>query len=171
GDDPMARWTWPEAPLHLATFAPFAECFGGAAFAHGSAHRIGGVGASLWLPPGVHPDEAELDRIIERTMPERLKADGARIMERMAKHHPSEPHWYLPLIGVDPAHRGKGLGGALLGYALKACDRDGALAYLESTNPRNISLYERHGFEQIGSIQSGTSPTVVPMLRKPRRGM
>ena len=54
-------------------------------------------------------------------------------MEQMARHHPSEPHWYLPLIGVDPAHRGKGLGGALLSHALTACDREGSLAYLESS--------------------------------------
>jgi ribosomal protein S18 acetylase RimI-like enzyme len=169
GDDPMARWTWPEAPLHLATFPGFAKAFGGAAFEHGSAHRVGGVGAALWLPPGVAPDEAAFDRIIEATMPDALKADGARIMEQMARHHPSEPHWYLPMIGVDPAHRGKGVGDALLRHALAACDRDGALAYLESTNPRNISLYERHGFVRIASIQSGDSPTLVPMLRKPRR--
>ena len=168
-DDPMARWTWPEAPLHLATFPRFAEAFGGVAFAHGSAHRVGRIGAALWLPPGVDPDEAALGRIIDMTMPETLKPDGARIMERMASHHPAEPHWYLPLIGVDPAHRGKGLGGALLSHALAVCDRDGALAYLESTSPRNIPLYERHGFERIASIQSGNSPTVVPMLRKPRR--
>jgi ribosomal protein S18 acetylase RimI-like enzyme len=169
GDDPMTRWTWPEAPLHLATFPGFAKAFGGAAFDHGGAHRVGHVGAALWLPPGVDPDEAELGRILDMTMPETVKADGARLMEQMASHHPSEPHWYLPLIGVDPAHRGKGLGGALLRHALAICDRDGALAYLESTNPRNISLYERHGFVRIATIQHGSSPPMVPMLRKPRR--
>ncbi len=57
----------------------------------------------------------------------------------------------------------------LLRHQLKICDRDGALAYLESSNPRNIALYERHGFEALGRIQAGTSPTMVPMLRKPRR--
>jgi hypothetical protein len=41
-------------------------------------------------------------------------------------------------------------------------------AYLESSNPRNISLYERHGFEIIGLIQAGGSPTLTPMLRRPR---
>jgi GNAT superfamily N-acetyltransferase len=50
-----------------------------------------------------------------------------------------EPHWYLPLIGVDPAHQGKGHGDALMAYALQQCDRDHLPAYLESTNPRNIS--------------------------------
>jgi ribosomal protein S18 acetylase RimI-like enzyme len=86
----------------------------------------------------------------------------------MRHHHPSEPHWYLPLIGVDPFHQGKGLGHALMQHALVACDRDKKAAFLESTNPRNVTLYERHGFEMLGTIQVGTSPTLFPMLRKPR---
>ncbi|MGH9960925.1 MAG: GNAT family N-acetyltransferase, partial [Pyrinomonadaceae bacterium] len=52
--------------------------------------------------------------------------------------------------------------------ALIPCDHDQKLAYLESTNPRNIPLYERHGFELLGTIQVGTSPRLFPMLRKPR---
>ena len=31
-------------------------------------------------------------------------------------------------------------------------------AYLESSNPKNMSLYERHGFESMGRIQIGDSP-------------
>ena len=46
---------------------------------------------------------------------------------------------------------------------------EGSLAYLESTNPRNIPLYERHGFERLAILQYGSSPPMVPMLRKPRR--
>ena len=30
------------------------------------------------------------------------------MMEQMERHHPAEPHWYLPLIGVDPAGAGRG---------------------------------------------------------------
>ena len=86
----------------------------------------------------------------------------------MAKYHPDEPHWYLPLIGVDPAQQGKGLGDALMRHALVRCDRAGQPAYLESSNPRNISLYRRHGFEELGTIQAGSSPALVPMLRRPR---
>jgi ribosomal protein S18 acetylase RimI-like enzyme len=86
----------------------------------------------------------------------------------MAKYHPSEPHWYLPMIGVDPAHQGKGHGDALMVHALRRCDRDRVPAYLESTNPRNISLYLRHGFQALGTIQVASSPTLVPMLRRPR---
>ena len=98
-----------------------------------------------------------------------MQKDGQKLMEQMNRFHPQEPHWYLPLIGIDPAHQGKGLGGALLDHGLALPDRDGVPAYLESSNPRNISLYERHGFERLGRIQVGSSPTLVPMLRKPRR--
>jgi hypothetical protein len=30
----------------------------------------------------------------------------------MSGYHPDEPHWYLPLLGVDPLRHGKGLGSA-----------------------------------------------------------
>jgi ribosomal protein S18 acetylase RimI-like enzyme len=86
----------------------------------------------------------------------------------MAKYHPTDPHWFLPLIGVDPAHRGKGLGDTLMTHALLRADRDHVAAYLESTNPRNMSLYRRHGFDVLGTIQVGSSPPLVPMLRQPR---
>jgi ribosomal protein S18 acetylase RimI-like enzyme len=93
---------------------------------------------------------------------------GPAIFEQMAKYHPNEPHWYLPLVGVDPAQQGRGHGDALMRYALERFDREKMAAYLESTNPRNISLYRRHGFEELGTIQVGSSPTLVPMLRRPR---
>ena len=53
-------------------------------------------------------------------------------------------------------------------HALARCDRDGKAAFLESSNPKNVSFYERHGFEVLGRIQVGTSPTLFPMLRKAR---
>jgi len=77
-------------------------------------------------------------------------------------------HWYLPAIGVDPRGQGKGYGSALLAHSLEVCDRAHEAAYLESTNPLNIHLYERFGFEVIGEIQAGRSPTIVPMLRAAR---
>jgi hypothetical protein len=53
-------------------------------------------------------------------------------------------------------------------HALIACDRDHSPAYLESSNPKNVPLYERHGFELLGTIQVGASPPIFPMLRKSR---
>ena len=126
------------------------------------------VGAALWLPPGVSPDEEALGQTLEETLrPSRL-ADAVRMFDEMAAYHPKGPHWHLPMIGVDPAHQGQGHGNALMTYALERCDRDHLPAYLESTNPRNRTLYLRHGFEPLGTISVGGSPPIVPMLRPPR---
>jgi len=167
--DPVARWCWPESHHYLQNMPRFTRAFGGAAFVHSSAlYTEDFSGAALWLPPGAHPDEALLGQIVEETVAASIRGDLMTMMEEMASFHPQEPHWYLPLIGVDPARQGKGYGAALMARALERSDRDGLPSYLESTNPRNITLYLRHGFEALGQIQVGTSPPMVPMLRRPR---
>jgi ribosomal protein S18 acetylase RimI-like enzyme len=167
--DPVARWSWADPQRFLEHFPTFVKAFGGKGFAHGSAYCVDGyAGAALWLPPQVEPDEEALGALFQRTVPEDLQDDVLALLEQMGRYHPSEPHWYLPLMGVDPRHQGKGLGSALMRHALVPCDRDQTLAYLESTNPKNIPLYERHGFELLGTIQAGSSPPLFPMLRRPR---
>lgn len=164
--DPAARWLYSDEREYWAYFPGFVRAFGGRAFAHDSAYATEGfTGAALWLPPGVEPDEAELGMLLERTAHARIRADVFAILEQMGSYHPREPHWYLPLIGVEGPLQGRGCGSALLRHALAICDRDGLPAYLESSNPRNIPLYERHGFEVIGTIQAGSSPEIFPMVR------
>jgi ribosomal protein S18 acetylase RimI-like enzyme len=148
----------------------FVRAFAGKAFEQSSAYYVEGyLGAALWLPPGVHPDENALVALLQRTIPEDNQQAIFAFVEQMDRSHPSEPHWYLPMIGVDPTQQGKGYGTALLEYALARCDFDGKPAYLESSSPTNIPLYERHGFELLGTIQVGSSPPLFPMLREPRR--
>jgi ribosomal protein S18 acetylase RimI-like enzyme len=167
--DPVARWSWPHGQQYLANMPRLVAAFGGRAFDLGSAYCTDAhAGVALWLPPGVHPDEDRLGELVETTVSASIRHDVSAVFEQMAKYHPTDPHWYLPLIGVDPAHQGKGLGDALMTYALQRSDHDHVPAYLESTNPRNISLYRRHGFEVLGTIQAGSSPPLAPMLRQPR---
>lgn len=167
--DPMARWAQPDPHQYLTHFPVLAKAFGGKAFAQETAYFAEGyAGAALWLPPGFSPDEETMIDVVERTAPDAIKGDVYGVFEAMGKYHPTEPHWYLPLIGVDPSQQGNGIGSALMKHALVPCDREGTIAYLESSNPRNISLYKRHGFEVIGEIQIGSSPTMYPMLRKPQ---
>ena len=150
--DPMARWAWPESSEYLRTMPRFVNAFGGQAFEHGTAYVTEGArAAALWLPPGAE--------------------DIGAVMKGMAEHHPLEPHWYLPVIAADPNWIGQGLGAVLMKHALRRCDEEGVAAYLESSNPRNISFYERHGFEIVGKIQSGSSPVLTPMLRPASRAL
>ncbi|MEL0047804.1 MAG: GNAT family N-acetyltransferase [Gammaproteobacteria bacterium] len=169
--DPLLRWIMPKADTYLTFAAAAFDNFGGAAFAAGSAYQAADfAGVALWIPPGHDDDEVDANvanLLAQAVTPERLDEVGA-VLAAMQSYHPDTPCWYLPLIGVDPHHQGRGLGAELMKYALAHCDEQGLPAYLESSNPANISLYERHGFEVIGRIQESSSPPVHPMLRPAR---
>jgi ribosomal protein S18 acetylase RimI-like enzyme len=168
--DPIARWFYPDPHGYLTNLPSFVRAFAGKAFENNSAYQINGYsGAALWLPPDVHSDEDALVALLQRSIPEEKQQDIFAFMERMDTSHPSEPHWYLPMIGVDPAKQGNGYGSTLLKHALERCDSEGKLAYLESSSPKSVPLYQRHGFELVGTIQVGSSPPLFPMLRKPRQ--
>lgn len=167
--DPIIRWFYPEADAYLRHFPGFARAFGGEAFGKGTAwisDDQGGV--SLWLPPNVHADGEAIENHVFSTIDGSKREAMEPFFEELDAYHPKEPHWYLPIIGVDAAHQGKGLGAQLLQIALERCDGDGVIAYLESSNPANISLYERHGFEVVGEIRHGDCPPAFPMLRPAR---
>lgn len=166
--DPAARWMYPGSQQYCEHFQSLVKAFAGAAFEHGSADLVDGyLAAALWLPPGNHPDEQAMDKLIRSTVPEGDQANVFALFEQMDRYHPIEPHWYLPMIGVDPAHQCKGFGSALLQHGLTRCDHEDKLAYLESTSPSSVRLYQRHGFELLGTIQVGSSPQLFPMVRKP----
>ena len=167
--DPFCRWLWPEPQAFLSAWRRMISPFGGQAFEAGTAFVTGDCEAvSLWHAPGTESDGDAMAAIVAETIaPERLEEVGA-VIEAMDEAHPEATHWYLPIIGCDPAQIGKGYGGALLRHALERVDDAGLPAYLESSNPRNISLYLRHGFEIMGEIQIGSSPVMTPMWREAR---
>lgn len=167
--DPMMRWSFPDPEKYMAVVPDFLRAFGGNAITHGTADVAGDFAAvALWLPPGIEPDGEAMGRIIEAHMPPENMEDGGAIVEQMNKFHPHEPHWYLPLIGTDPAHQGKGYGADLMAHAIWRCDESGLPAYLESSNLANVPFYERFGFKVMGKIQHGSSPQLTPMLRPAR---
>src|SRR5262249_5374156 len=167
--DPVMRWMWPEPHEYLRNFPGLVRGFGGRAFEHGGAHVTSDfVGGALWLPPGVGVDEEALGKLVTETVAEPARSEAFSVLEQMGESHPKEPHWHLAFIGVDPMHQGQGVGAALLRHTLALVDEQHLHAYLESSNPANISLYRRHGFEVIREIRVGGSPPVTPMMRAPR---
>jgi ribosomal protein S18 acetylase RimI-like enzyme len=168
-NDPVCRWIWPEEAVYDRYFGPFVEAFAGAAFEHGSAYASDdGGGAALWLPPGVASDGEALGSLALESIPPGAQEEAFAFLGQQEAQHPHEPHWYLPLIGVEPASQGNGYGSALLEHALAIVDRDRLPAYLEATTERNRALYARFGFEVVGEIQYGSSPAMWPMWRKAR---
>lgn len=167
--DPAVRWMYPHPQQYLTSFPNFIRAFAGKAFQYQTAYYVEGcAGAALWLPPNVSPDDDELVALLQRTVSQQVQEEVFAVFEQMSQYHPHEPHWYLPLIGIEPAQQRKGYGSALMKNALVQCDREHALAYLESSNPANIPFYEQHGFELLGKIQVANSPAIFPMVRYPQ---
>ena len=125
------------------------------------------VGAAIWLPPGGFPPTAgrQLRQVLHLlavapvaplALPRSL-----RYLRRVEAVHPHEEHWYLSVLGVDPAHQGRGWGGRLLDTVLPKVDEAGLPAYLETDKERNLAYYRRFGFELVEQIHpvAGGPPT------------
>jgi len=167
--DPAVRWMYPDPYQYLTHLPRFVQAFGGKAFAQETAYCIDGYsGAALWFGPGVEPDVDPVMELLGQSIFESDRADVFAVFEQMDRYHPKESHWYLPIIGVEPTQQGKGYGSALMQHVLMQCDRDRIPTYLEASNPANIPFYERHGFELLGTIQVGASPSIFPMVRQPQ---
>jgi GNAT superfamily N-acetyltransferase len=163
--DPVARWMYDDPHQYLLHVPRLFRALGTSSFEAGAAQRTNdGIGVAIWLPPGVHGDDGPLEAVIAESIAQERQAEVAAVFERTEDYRPTEPHWYLSLIGVEALRRNKGCGAALL-HPLRQCDREHLPAYLWSSNPLNISLYERHGFKISGTIQVGSSPSIFPMLR------
>ena len=167
--DPVVRWLFPEPQRFLAKFPTLIRLFGGRAFEHNAAYHLDGfIGAALWLPPGIHPDEDGLTKFFQAEFTGSSLETVFALFEQMDEFHPDEPCYHLTFIALDPSQQGKGYGSKILEHTLEICDRNKKLSYLESTNEANLSLYRRYGFEVIGNIQAGSSPPLFPMIREPR---
>jgi ribosomal protein S18 acetylase RimI-like enzyme len=167
--DPVARWMYHAPDQYLLHIPRLFRALGASSFEAGAAHcSPDGAGVAIWLPAGVHGDSAPVEAVLADSVPGDMQRDVSALFEMTERYRPSEPHWYLSLIGVEALHRNKGYGAALLEHGLHQCDREHLTAYLWSSNKQNTSLYQRHGFEVVATIQVGSSPPIFPMLRRSR---
>jgi len=174
-DDPVISWMIPDdekrrrlGPFGFETwlgkiYMPKAEVYTDEARA---------VGA-LWAPPGKWRMSVGLQA---RLAPRMFRLFGVRRMPlilrglaTLDKAHPNDqPHYYLGILGTDPDHQGKGLGGAAMQPVLDRCDAEGLGAYLESSKEQNVPFYRRHGFEVTGEVRMPDGPPLWPMWRDPQ---
>ena len=71
------------------------------------------------------------------------------LMYSVHKRHATSPHWYLYVLGVEPALQGKGYASNLMTTMLNRADRDGLSCYLDNTNEKNLPMYQHYGFKVI----------------------
>jgi ribosomal protein S18 acetylase RimI-like enzyme len=86
---------------------------------------------------------------------------GGVLEHAFSQARPAGQFWYLAQIGSSEPRRG--VGSALLERRLTSIEGP---AYLESSNQRNLSLYQRFGFAVTGEITlPDHGPTVWTMFR------
>jgi GNAT superfamily N-acetyltransferase len=113
----------------------------------------GTLGAAVIYPPGAYPlpkfDQWLL--LLKSVWGNGFYDIGGwmKWLKEVDKLHPTEPHYYLEYIGVEPDYQGKGVGSVLLKYLCDKADDEGVGCYLENANPINTGYYLRFGFQII----------------------
>jgi ribosomal protein S18 acetylase RimI-like enzyme len=176
-EDPVFSWLLPPgAPSRERRMLTLFRALVRSYLPKDSCYLAGDVDAvAMWAPPGKW--ETPMGDIFTQLGPFlgslRFRAiHSLRTLLSVEGAHPKEPvHWYLGFLGTVPAHQGQGLGAQLLQEVLVDADRAGLPAYLESSNPRNLTLYRRHGFEVVEEMRPPWGcPPIWRMWREPRRG-
>ena len=170
-DDPMFAWMCPDLEVRPAALELFFGATLELAVGKGHAYVTDDLqAAALWAPPEVELYEGPAMERIEAFFRDTIAARAELVLTGMLQlfeSHPSEPHFYLGVIGTHPSAQGRGLGGQLLRAVLDACDANGTAAYLESSNVRNVAFYERHGFRVTAEVEMPDGPVMRPMWRDP----
>jgi GNAT superfamily N-acetyltransferase len=134
-----------------------------------------GSAAALWAPPGgwalpggqVVLEAAPAAQAFRGRLLRALRVQMQ--IERLHTGH-GTPHWYLGYLGTRHGQQSQGLGTGLLLEVLAGADASGVPAYLESSNERNLPLYERNGFRVVGELRAlGRGPAIWRMWRDPCR--
>jgi ribosomal protein S18 acetylase RimI-like enzyme len=140
---------------------------------YASSEKLEGVAA--WLPPGkAHFGVWQTIRSVPLSILLRFARQGAARMracgrygDKLHRRLVPYPHWYLQIVGVDPAHQGQGFSSRLLRPVLERIDRERMPCYLETNASKNVAIYRRFGFEVLSEDKMpGTEVTTFAMLRK-----
>ncbi|MDZ7882929.1 MAG: GNAT family N-acetyltransferase [Mycobacterium sp.] len=161
------RWSIP-ADDYAVRLERLQRLYLGHALEHGIV-LIGGIGAGdvngviAVLPPSAPAPSDDLQTQV-------AELHGARLAVVAAADTPPFPDgvWNLATLGVRPEAQGHGLGAALIGAALAEVDASRVTAdtALETSDDRNVRLYERAGFTLTATTRIQDGPTVYTMLRE-----
>ncbi|MFD6859132.1 GNAT family N-acetyltransferase [Rhodococcus sp. NPDC060090] len=160
---PWTRWALPE-DRYAERLEEIQRLYLGHALDHGIVLVDDQVRAvAAFLPPDT---PAPAERIQQRI----VELHGSRLAALSALPRPDPPAgcWTLETAGVDPAHQGSGLGTAVTAEGLAMLDQQGASAALETSDKRNVRLYQRLGFATAATTTIPDGPIVYSMTRNPQ---
>ena len=177
-DDPVMGWVFPDPATRESALRVVFDLIARRYLAkEGLVHLLDRSCTAMWERPG--PGGAAVEPAREEPQdepsPEVAAVLTSEVVERFAvveaalvENRPHDrPHWYLGILSTIPERQSRGLGGQIMAPVLSVCDSEGWPAYLESSNPRNLAFYFRHGFVQTGEITLADGPSLYPMWREP----
>ncbi|MCT2278343.1 GNAT family N-acetyltransferase [Micromonospora chalcea] len=146
--DPVLRHLFPDE----ATYARYAAAFFGHLFdkrvRKETIWTIGrGASVAIWEPPasgGAQPDD-DLAAQLPADVLSRVRAYDEAVHAAL----PSAPFWYLGVLGTHPDHAGRRWGHAVMRAGLDRAAADSLPAILETSNPDNVEVYRRAGWEVV----------------------
>ncbi len=151
-DDPAFRYFFVDPDRFDAQAALFAGYLFDRRVDSGTVWVVdGGSAVAMWAgPPGEPPDA--------------LAAHGmpADVLDRLDEYDkavhgllPPVPHWYLGVLATHPDHAGRRWGRLAMAEGVRLAAEQGLPALLETTNPRNVGIYERAGWSTVGEARVG----------------
>lgn len=173
-DDPFNMWLYPDRNRRERMIASWTNQLRIVYVPKGHSYATEDMsGAALWSPPGDTKLKASQQlrlfvpylRILgPRQLPTALK--GFAVIDEA---RPSQPHWYLSVLGVTPDRQRSGGGRSLIEPMLERSDREQTLVHLETFKAHNVPYYERFGFVVTGEdeIPDG-GPHMWAMARQPQ---
>ncbi len=131
-------------------------------------------GVALWFPPDAPaPTAADTEETGIAAVPAMIGDASwtrfARLIAHLNALHPvyaPEPHWFLAMLGVDPAWQRQGLGAALMEPVFARADRAGVCCYLEAPTADNARYYANRGFRVVGETDVPQSNVHIWLMRR-----
>ena len=165
--DPFLRYLFPDE----ASYPRYAAAFFGHLFdrrvRHGTVWTIGhGASVAMWDSPTAAETAAT------GTLADQIPADAlARVRAYDAAVHaaqPKGPFWYLGVLGTHPDCARRRWGHTLMAAGLRRAAADNVPAVLETSNPGNVELYRRAGWETVQATTIGSLG--IWIMQVPRQG-
>jgi GNAT superfamily N-acetyltransferase len=140
--DPAFRWFFPTDASWDRNVRPFVGAlFDSRVDANATWLADDGAALALWADPNADSLRADLGALDEDAVA-RLAAYNAATTDGL----PDSPFWYLGILATRPDRQGERLARTVMEVGLRRAAETGLPAYLETTKPSNVQMYERSGW-------------------------
>jgi ribosomal protein S18 acetylase RimI-like enzyme len=179
-DDPLNLYFIPEGENRRKLFSEYLQFRLRFAIIYGEVYSTSTdfEGIAAWFPPGksdmtyfqlIRAGGLKLVRLLGTNTISKMNRVSSHAV-RLRKQYLPGPHWHLFPLAVDPKYQGKGYASALMRPMLDRIQSEGLPCFLETTDEKNVSLYEHFGFEVIFKEKiPETELTNWGMVRSPIR--